>query len=145
MEGNHEMYLIPKPKQLEKQRGSFWLRYDSRIVLSPEVGSNGMVYANILKSCIQTWTGQRPEIVKGKPREGDIFLCRAEGLDAEEYRLTIGKQEIVGAGGDGAGILYAVQTLCQIVEQCKGELPCVEIADKPYLKHRGYYLEETRG
>ncbi len=145
MEGNHEMYLIPKPKQLEKQRGSFWLRYDSRIVLSPEVGSNGMVYANILKSCIQTWTGQRPEIVKGKPREGDIFLCRAEGLDAEEYRLTIGKQEIVGAGGDGAGILYAVQTLCQIVEQCKGELPCVEIADKPDLKHRGYYLDETRG
>ncbi len=145
MEENRELYLIPKPKELEKRMGSFWLRYDSRIVLSPEIDRNGMVYANILKSCIQTWTGQSVDILKGKPQKGDIFLCRTAELSEQEYRLTIEEQAIVGVGGDGAGVLYAVQTLCQIVEQCRNGLPCMNIVDKPDLKHRGYCLDETRG
>lgn len=145
MEREREIYILPKPKQVKKSDGVFGLSYDSRIVLSSEIGMNGMVYANILKTCIQTWTGQILQIVKGRPKEGDIFLYYDTELSEEEYHLVIKETGIVGTGGDGAGILYAVETLCQIVEQCKGMFSCMEIMDAPDIKHRGYYLDETRG
>ena len=49
------------------------------------------------------------------------------------------------SGGDGAGVLYGVETFCQIVQQCGGILPCVQIQDAPDMPNRGYYFDQTRG
>ncbi len=48
-------------------------------------------------------------------------------------------------GGDGAGLLYGVQTLCQMVEQQGALLPVVRVRDYPQISRRGYYLDQTRG
>lgn len=48
-------------------------------------------------------------------------------------------------GGDGAGLLYGVQTLCQMVEQQGALLPVARVRDYPQISRRGYYLDQTRG
>ena len=42
-------------------------------------------------------------------------------------------------------MLYGVETFCQIVQQCGGILPCVQIQDAPDMPNRGYYFDQTRG
>ena len=125
--------------------GSFALAYDSQIVIAPELGRHGNVSAGILKDCIQKWTGFCPRILKGKAGKGDICFSLSAELTGEAYRLLIGAGGIVCEGGSGAGVFYAVQTLCQIIEQCRGVLPYLEITDAPDMEHRGYYLDQTRG
>lgn len=151
------MYLLPKPKQTEKREGTFALSYQSRIVIAPQIRENGRVYASILKECVESFAGFSPRIIAGVPEKGDIFLTLQQGeslaegftlageLSPQEYCLEIGEEQVLISGGDGAGVLYGVQTLCQIVEQCGPVLECVKISDKPDLLHRGYYLDETRG
>lgn len=140
-----EFYIIPKPKSKKVYEGSFALAYDSRIVIAPELGTHGTVSAGSLKDCIQKWTGFCPGILKGKAAKGDVCLLLSVELTGEAYRLWIGEDGIVCEGGSGAGVFYAVQTLCQIIEQCRGVLPYLEITDAPDMEHRGYYLDQTRG
>ena len=140
-----EVYLIPQPKSKKVHDGSFALAYDSQIVIAPELGGHGNVSAGILKDCIQKWTGFCPRILKGKAGKGDICFSLSAELTGEAYRLWIGEDGIVCEGGSGAGVFYAVQTLCQIIEQCRGVLPYLEITDAPDMEHRGYYLDQTRG
>lgn len=139
------MYFIPKPKQVEERNGSFLLNYKTRIVIDTNIKGYGITYGTILKNCLEECTGFAPALVKGKPVKGDIFLTQSAEMEEQEYRLTIGEEGIVCTGGSGAGVLYAVQTLCQIAEQSGAGFPAVEITDKPDLLHRGYYLDETRG
>ena len=140
-----EVYLIPQPKSKKVHDGSFALAYDSQIVIAPELGGHGNVSAGILKDCIQKWTGFCPRILKGKAGKGDICFSLCPELTGEAYRLLIGAGGIVCEGGSDAGVFYAVQTLCQIIEQCRGALPYLEITDAPDMEHRGYYLDQTRG
>lgn len=153
------MYLIPKPKEMTKKEGHFCLSYKSRIVLSPRIRENGMVCASVLRKCMETWAGFSPAVVAGRPEAGDIFLCLEDssaeicqeggslkgGLAPESYRLEIEESSITLTGGDSAGVFYAAQTLCQIIEQQGGTPECLFIEDGPDVKHRGYYLDVTRG
>ncbi len=139
------MYLIPKPKRLEQGEGRFYVSSATRIVLSPQIGEHGFVYASILKECMGAATGFLPEIVKGKPGAGDIYLTLAPDLKEQEYRLTVTDSEIRAEGGDGAGVLYAAETLCQIFGQHGAAPECIAISDFPDVLHRGYFLDETRG
>lgn len=139
------MYLIPQPKKIETGPGTFCLGYQSRIVLAPEIRENGMVYAGILKEGLKTSAGIVPAVTAGVPEDGDIFLALSDSLSTQEYTLTVTERGITALGGDGAGVLYAVQTLCQMAEQCGGIFEGVRIADRPDLLYRGYYLDQTRG
>ena len=138
------MYLIPKPKELEKGEGCLFLSMESRIVLPVEIGDY-MVQAGILKDCISKWAGLPLSVTRGKAEKGDICLKQDQSLAQQAYRVEIDAEKAVLSGGDSAGILYAVETLCQVVEQCGGALPCMCIEDAPDIPHRGYYLDQTRG
>lgn len=138
------MYLIPNPKKMEKGEGCFFLNMESRIVL-PIEGGDCMVQAGILKDCISKWAGLPVSLTRGRAQKGDICLKYDQSLDGQAYCVEIDAEKVVLSGGDSAGILYAVETLCQIVEQCGGALPCMHIEDAPDIPHRGYYLDQTRG
>ncbi len=139
------MYLIPRPREFENRAGAFCLHYRSRIVLSPAVRENGIIFAGILKKCIGDFCGMTPAATAGEPAEGDIFLVRDTSLAAQEYTLLVEETGVRLSGGDDAGVLYAVQTFCQMVEQSGGVIGCAAVADRPELLHRGYYLDQTRG
>ena len=138
------MYLIPKPKERKEKEGSFVLSFRTRIVLK-EKTENGFLYAGMLKRCMEEWAGFSPDIVQGMETEGDICLKLCPKLKAEEYHIEIQEKSLLAEAGEEAGILYAVQTICQIIEQQGACLSCMEIKDEPDMPARGYYLDQTRG
>lgn len=139
------MYLLPRPKRIEKRQDFYEIRWNTVITIDEKLSENGCVYAGILQECIRKRAGIECAVVRGKQRDGDIFLTLAPECDAQEYRVHIARDGIAIAGGDGAAVLYGVQTLCQIIAQCGGVLACVEIGDAPDFRCRGYFLDETRG
>lgn len=139
------MYLLPKPREMKMQEGSFVTNHNMRIVVDAKVGSSESVPASVIRQCIKKWGGLSLAIIKGVPQPGDIYLTLTPEYDDQEYQLTIREEGIIIKGGDCAGVMYGVQTLCQIIEQCGCVLPCLEISDSPAFLHRGYYLDQTRG
>ncbi len=139
------MELLPKPKQIEQKQGFYELGWNSMITIGNTAGEYGMVYASILQENLKKSTGIECAVTKGACREGDIFLTTDSGLGEQEYHLSVTEKGIVIAGGDGAAVLYGVQTLSQIAAQCGGMIACAEIADVPDIKCRGYFFDETRG
>lgn len=139
------MYLLPKPKSVEKKQGIYEISYAANIVIDSEIPENGRTYAAILQECIKKASGIRLAVRKGSAGPGDILLTTSAELGEQEYRLLIREDGITVAGGDGAGTLYGVQTLCQIVKQSGGVIECMEIVDAPDVKNRGYFLDESRG
>lgn len=139
------MYLIPKPKQVTNKEGKFFADYNARIVIDTKIRENEGSFAAIIGECIRKWAGLKLAVIKGIPEKGDIYLTLAPECGQQGYKLSISEEGIEIKGGDGAGVMYGVQTLCQITEQCGGAFPCLEIVDSPDLLNRGYYLDQTRG
>lgn len=139
------MYLIPQPKKWEKKSGKFYVNYKTRIIIDRNLRDEGDVCASILQACMREWAGFTPAVGKGEQKAYNIFLTLDENLSEQEYRLIVAENEILAAGGDRAGLLYAAETLCQITEQQGAAIECTEICDFPDIRHRGYYLDETRG
>lgn len=136
------MILIPKPLGVNYGEGAFSCTFETYIVC----GEGAEAFpARLLKECIGKWTGLHPTVVRGKARKGDIVLGLDAGLKEQEYVLAIEADGIRVLGGDGAGLLYGVQTLCQMVEQRGALLPVVTVKDFPRIFRRGYYLDQTRG
>ena len=141
-----KMNLLPKPKKLEKKQGIYEISWDTVLVIDENIHENGTVYAAVLQACIRKYTGMTCAILRGKQRQGDIFLTvDSASYSAQEYQIEIAPDGLIIVGGDGAAVLYGVQTLCQMIRQCGGVLECVEVHDAPDLSQRGYFLDETRG
>lgn len=139
------MYLLPKPKEMKLQEDSFLISHYAHIVIDAKIDGSENIPASILQKCLQKWAGLTLPVIKGIPDKGDIYLTLAPEYEDQAYQLVINKDQIKVTGKDGAGVLYGIQTLCQIIEQCGSMLPCMEIADSPAFLHRGYYLDQTRG
>lgn len=54
-----------------------------------------------------------------------------ETLKSQQYVLQVTEENITDQGGDGAGVLYGVQTLCQMMHEYGALLPAVRIEDEP--------------
>lgn len=139
------MYLLPKPKEMKLQEDSFLISHYAHIVIDAKIDGSENIPASILQKCLKKWAGLTLSVIKGIPDKGDIYLTLAPEYEDQAYQLVINKDQIKVTGKGGAGVLYGIQTLCQIIEQCGSILPCMEIADSPAFLHRGYYLDQTRG
>lgn len=140
------MKLLPKPKKYEKKQGFYEISWNTILTIDRNMQENGTTYAAVLQKAIQVYTGITCAFLKGTKRAGDIFLTVAsENYSPQEYHIEITPEGLTIAGGDGAAVLYGVQTLCQIVMQCGSVLACAEIDDAPDILNRGYFLDETRG
>lgn len=139
------MKLLPKPKKVEQMSGAYELGWKSVIIMDRNLGENAAVYASVLRDGLGKGTGIKCALVKGTYRKGNIYLTVDPCLHAQEYRLSIKEEGILITGGDGAAVLYGVQTLCQIAKEYGAMLPCAEIEDAPDMPDRGYFLDETRG
>ncbi len=140
------MKLLPKPKKYEKKQGFYEISWNTILTIDRNMQENGTTYAAVLQKAIQVYTGITCAFLKGTKRAGDIFLTvESENYSPQEYHIEITPEGLTIAGGDGAAVLYGVQTLCQIVMQCGSVLACAEIDDAPDILNRGYFLDETRG
>ncbi len=140
------MYLIPAPGKMtiEKEEG-FFLKYNSRILISRECDLQVTEHAKLLKADIRNKLGFDLNISKGFKEKGCIFLSLDKGKQKEEYHLKITQDLIEIQGGTNAGILYGIQTLRQILENKGAVLPSLTINDLPDMPNRGFYHDVTRG
>lgn len=136
------MILIPEPQEITYEEGCFECGFQTNIVCGDGAGS---FPARRLRDCMKQWAGMELPVIRGKARKGDISLFLDPALPEQEYRLEIREDGIRICGGDGAGLLYGVQTLCQMTEQQGAVLQNVTVRDFPARKRRGYYLDQTRG
>lgn len=143
-----ENEIFTKTKRGKTPDGEHALCYDGRIVLDGRLLGNGDTYAKVLQKGIKKETGMQYDIgygVPGRKETGAIVLELDETRKSQQYVLQVTEEEIRIQGGDGAGVLYGVQTLCQMIHEYGALLPAVRIEDEPDLPVRGYYLDETRG
>lgn len=139
------MKLLPKPKKTEQTSGFYELGWKSVIIIDRNLGENATVYAAVLQDGLRESTGIKCAVIKGTNRKGNIYLTTDTRLREQEYRLSVTAEGIGITGGDGAAVLYGVQTLCQITKEYGAIIPCVEIEDAPDMMNRGYFFDETRG
>ena len=122
------MEFLPKPKEVKLLTGEHALCYDGRIVLEGRLLGNGDAYAKVLQQGIQKETGMQYEMgygVPGRKETGAIVLGLDETLKSQQYVLQVTEENITIQGGDGAGVLYGVQTLCQMMHEYGALLPAL--------------------
>ena len=145
------MYIIPQPKSIRKSVETYCIKYDSEIIidnrLEPSLRMECFEAGKILNEEIAEKTGFRLSVKIGCPdeRKNIIFFTCADYLDGEKYAIDMDSKVITLQAGSGAGFLYAVRTMQQIIRQTKASIPCMNIEDEPAISHRGFSLDTTRG
>lgn len=79
--------------------------------------------------------------VLGGGRQSIVLVIDSSFEKTESYRIKTDYDSIYITASDGAGALYAVQTLKQLLLQNDGELAQVEIFDYPEYAYRGFMLD----
>lgn len=139
------MYLIPNPQKWKQKEGEYILTYDSKIVIAPNCETQVYDYAVLLNEELQTDLGYRLLITRGMSEKTAIRLLFDVRLSAVEYEVEISEQGITVSGGSCRGILYAVQTIRQLIRQAGACIPYMYIRDYPEIVNRGMYYDVTRG
>jgi hypothetical protein len=139
------MYLLPKPQNLEYDKGYHVIKYDERIIIDKECFQGSYHLSKILKKDIEEKLGFTLQITKGQVEKECICIKKDASLMDEEYKLSISPEIIEITGGHEKAILYGIQTLRQIIAQKGAVIPCMVIRDYPDMKNRGYYFDITRG
>lgn len=139
------MYLLPQPQNITLYNKKFYINYTTEICLDPAGNNEWYFYATLLQEEIKQDTGFLLNIKKGFPTLGSIVLKYTSGMSAQEYTVQSSESEIVLLSSANAGMLYAVQTLRQIIRQEGASLSCLDIHDTPAVLNRGLYYDVTRG
>ena len=104
------MNLLPKPKKITEKGGQLLLCHSMYIVISKEISDNGIYAAKRLQEAIRQETGLLLRLSVGETRDGDFSLRITETLSEQAYEITINENGVQILGGDGAGVLYGVET-----------------------------------
>lgn len=148
MTEKRKFYICPQPVSVKTEKGEFVLAFDSKIVLSGNADENEYGYVKLLVAAIEKAVGIAPAILKGiEPLKGDIYINvdSKKVTEKENYTVEVTNDGICLTAGEDAGVLYAVNTLRQLFEQCGGVIPCMKIEDGPKIPNRGFFHDATRG
>ncbi len=140
------MYLLPVPQICSTNSHKFILKYDTVIQLDSRLGLQELYYATILQGQIEESLGFTLPVTKSFYQESNAVVLTVSGeLRTQEYHIHIQMDQVVLTGGSSSSLLYAVQTLRQIIIQQGAILEGLEIIDYPEIQNRGFYYDVTRG
>ena len=166
-----QLKLIPEPKEVRIQEGSFHVRPTTRILVEFGHQAEDRIAAETLAEEIHDQSGLNLSIAGARPesrqetqrRRGAIVLSRLEdrrvrdflqskGLRADSigdqgYLLFSDNSHVIVAANTGQGLFYGVQTLRQLLREDAGQLVCpaVSIRDWPSMAWRGVQDDISRG
>jgi hexosaminidase len=151
---SNSLAVIPLPQKMERHKGAFVLKANTRIVADTASQPTGDFLAGRLRKStgfplpfnLQTDT---------QPAKGSIVLTtRGAKAGKEGYELTVTPDSIVIRGADAAGVFYGAQTLLQLlppeifasqpVKNVTWSVPCVAIEDQPRFAWRGFLWDVSR-
>ena len=73
-----------------------------------------------------------------------VTVVKDASMADEAYRLDITKKGVRITCATDKGEFYARQTLLQLQEGCRGQIPCCHIEDQPQYGYRGFMLDVSR-
>lgn len=140
--------LIPQPKVLQKQEGSFVLSAATAIRFDRQLS----VETAILADKIERLTGEKTRSVAEELR---IMLSSEIALDLDSslalkpggYEMTVAPRGVKITGKDAAGAFAGIQTLLQLLPAAAPmaeksvSLPALKISDEPEYGWRGMHLD----
>jgi hexosaminidase len=147
-----EIAILPIPVSAIQRDGAFIFDRSSRILSS----ETALDIAKIFSSWIEQSTGVRLPISNEKSSKSIQFELSDSlaSLGPEGYRLSVTEAEINLQAFTKSGLLYAAQTLRQLlppevfsiqrIEFSGWEVPCIEITDQPRFGWRGAMLDVAR-
>ncbi len=147
---NREINIIPKPQEILRQNGSFTLNKHTTICYSENNALKET--ANFLKETLELY-GKKAVLKRtGETKDANssiiLKIDTAANMQAEAYKLRIGKKNIEIIAGDAAGIFYGFQSLKQLLPADYSAknivLPLLEINDAPRFEWRGMHLDVCR-
>ena len=167
-----QLKLIPEPKEVHVQEGSFRVRPTTRIIVELGHQAEDRIAAETLAEEIRDQSGLKLSITGAKAESrqeqlkngrGAIVLARlqdrrvrlfleSKGLKADSigdqgYLLFSDKSHLIVAANTGQGLFYGVQTLRQLLHADGHTLicPAVSIRDWPSMEWRGVQDDISRG
>ncbi len=140
--------LLPIPKELNICEGIFSPNAGAYIIFAGQ-NDRRLLILNRFRECFERGRGIKLTISCTEDarniKDGDILLEEDLNLNGEEFRIYINEKNIKINAGGFRGFLYAASALEQIMAQTEGGIPTLTLRDHPDMKHRAYYLDQTRG
>ncbi len=167
-----QLKLIPEPKEVHVQEGSFRVLPTTQIIVELGHQAEDRIAAETLADEIRNQSGLKLSITGAKAESrqeqlkngrGAIILARlqdrrvrefleSKGLKADSigdqgYLLFSDKSHLIVAANTGQGLFYGVQTLRQLLRADGHTLICpgVSIRDWPSMEWRGVQDDISRG
>ena len=145
--------VIPYPNEVNLKCGSFVLEKNENFFYSGELDQASQNAIRSFAEQLSLVSGSRCTVSEGTGRTGFIFL-NDPSLAKEAYRLTISRKAVVAETSSLNGIIYAIQTIKQMLpvevfgkETAAGadwKLPCCTIEDAPRFGYRGLHMDVSR-
>lgn len=141
-QSSDSLRLLPQPRHIARLDGAFKLS-------SPrmEIGGADATLPKIIAKEWKAELGSDVEIVRGT-EPGFYFHVgertrpnQAAEPHPEFYSLSVSEHGISAHANTAAGLLYAWQTLKQMLRTHPARIPCVQIRDWPDLRWRMYHLD----
>ena len=147
----NELNLIPMPKELKLNEGSFNFTKETSFVVE---GTQQKEIAELLNSKFSAAAGWEMAILEEKPQTNFIQFKENKDLNEEAYKLLVEDEKIIIEAASSSGFIYAIETLRQLlpveiestekVNGIKWEIPQIEISDEPRFEWRGLMLDVSR-
>ena len=153
--------IVPRPAQMELKSGSLRMKgvvfkcdpaFDERTLAAVGTLAAQLGYVSG-KTCPYSAPIGLPDALASGKAKGVLFLKDAS-MAPEAYSIDVGSSRAVVRASGHSGVLYALQTLRQMLpaaiygtqsaEKEKWSIPCCKIADAPRFAWRGMHLDSAR-
>ncbi len=137
---NEKPFVVPELKEWKGSEGVFNPSADMRVVYAQEALCS---VSEAFAADYGQMFGVSPEVVQGKPSEGDIYftLKKDKKLGREGYTIRVDRYVTVSAP-ETVGAYWATRTLLQISEQSEDHhLPKGWLCDWPDYALRGFMMD----
>ena len=153
--------IVPRPMSAELHKGSLRVSgiavkcdpgFDPVALEAVERFAAQLSYAGGRTCVVSQPIGLADALAAGKAK--GLFFLKDATLEPEAYSILVSSGNAVVRASGSDGVLYAVQTLRQMLpaaiygthaaEKEKWYLPCCEISDKPRFAWRGMHLDSSR-
>ena len=145
-----EIHVIPQPQQVAVQPGIF--KAAGAPVSYEGLDAAAVKHVEAFAARLGTVTGKKSAVSGTLQDKGFSFVINP-ALAAEGYTLDITPASVKVAAADANGILYAIQTIGQMLPaafygdkkaSADWVLPCAQISDQPRFAYRGMHLDCSR-
>lgn len=146
---SRNLSIIPMPNLISYKAGNFVLNSNTVLYIEGKEAKERSfltTYLKMHKGYLNVQTVAKGSVPKGKKNSIIIQETKQGVQPSEAYRLSVKSDQIM-VSGNGAGLLYGINTLLQLLPDEKPavyKIPCVEIDDQPRFGYRGLMLDVAR-